>query len=751
MGMESQNQRRLAALMFIDMVGFTALTRAQEPQALAMLAELQDLVENEADKNTGQQIKALGDGFLYTFPSTLGAVNSALAIQEQLRTRNAQPGAVALDVRIGIHLGDVEHRGGDVFGYDVNLAQRVQSVSIPGEIWFTQPVYDQVRSRLGDRIRPVGQRALKSLPEPIRLYRVPCPEGAEPGSRGRTRPRLATLAAGLCVAGLLVGLLWWMHNTFGAGARLQVVVLPFTSIPDTPDTRDFCGGLEQTLCSALTLVGGAQPAIRVIPFNEVHRSGIAVPSAAMRAFGANRVLTGSVQRQGDQLRVTLNLIDGTGQIKSHILDKLQGDVYTLQDDLASRAASMLGFSPTQLNGSGASSQTHVAAAFEACLRGLGKLARFDKAENLDGAVADFRTAIEEDSHFALAYAGLAETYWRKYEFTKVASWKDRAVEAAGLAEKFGPDLSRTRVVLGLIAEGTGQQQRAEAEYQRAVALDPGNPEVYVGLARLLNAQGKVAAAERNFQIAIERLPDYWAGYNRLAGFYLEHNRYAEAETNYRRALEKTPDNYEVYANLGGLYYYMGREQEALTALRRSLSLRPTADAYSNLGTLQFLRGSYTDATRTFQDAVGLDTNNAVLWGNLADAQRLAKVGAPVVAAVYRKAVDLARQELEINPKQSLLRACLATYLANLWEREAALQEIARARADDPDNSQVAFLSALVHEAAGQRAQALAEIKIAVQKGYSPREIRVHPDLALLRQSPQFAEIAERLNAAAKTQ
>ncbi len=747
MGTEIHNQRRLAAIMFIDMVGFTALTHSQEPQALAMLTELRGLAEAAAATAQGRQIKALGDGFLYEFPSTLGAVNAAVAIQESLHRRNAAPSAIPLEVRIGIHLGDVEYREGDMFGYDVNVAHRVQSVSVPGEIWFTQPVYDQVRSRFGERIRPAGPRALKSLPEPIPLYRVPRPDGKVLRSARRRPPRLAVAGLVLVLFALTVlGGWWWGHAPRTRAFPLQVVVMPFASIPDTAETRDFCSGLEQTLCSALTLVGGTNPAIRVVPFNEMRRSDVTTPSDALRAFGANRVLTGSVQHQNGRLRVTLNLINATSQIASDILDKSTNDIYTLQDDLASRAASWLGLRSARADSTAAAGQTRVAAAFEACLRGLGKLARFDKIENLDGAIADFRVATVQDNGFALAYAGLAESYWRKYELTKVASWKDLAIEAAAQAERLGPEDSRVHVVLGMIARGTGQLSRAEAEFQRAVKLDPGNPEVYVGLARVLNARGKSSEAERNFQIAIERLPDYWAGYNRLAAFYLEHNRYPEAETNFLRALEKTPDNYEVYANLGGLYVYMEKDQEALDAFQHSLRLRRTADACSNLGTLQFLRGAYPEAVKAFEDALSLDANNALLWGNLGDAQRLAHANPGMAAAAYRKAVELARHDLEINPRETQLRAVLATYLANLSEHEAALREIATARAEDPDNHQIMFLSALVHESAGQHAEALAELKRPAKANYSPREIRSHPDLAGLHQTPEFAEILALLNA-----
>lgn len=743
MATDFTKQRRLAAIVFVDMAGFTAVANRNEQLALELLEELRALLRPIVQQFQGTEIKSLGDGFLLEFSSTSVAVNCALHAQSVLEERNSRtPSERRIQVRIGVHLGDIEHQDGDVLGNDVNIAQRVQSLARPGEVWFTEPVYQQVRNQVPKRIYSAGAKPLKHISRPLRLYCVPQAGKWRAFTLwvSRVEGLRWLLAAFTVLAVAAFGLGVAMQGRFKGTPPVQLAVLPFETIPDDPENRDFSSGLVQTLCSALTQLGSLKSGLQVVPFNEVHQAGVSSPRAALKVFGANRVITGSVQRQGTRLRVILNLVDSAGPrlLSSAKIDHTAGDIYTLQDELASQTASMLQVSlPAAAQAALSAGQTRVEGAYESYLRGLGKLARFDKQENLDGAIVDFEAALEKDKAYALAFAGLAEAYWRKYDHTKVERWKDRALEENALALKFGSGVPRVHLVAGLIASGTARLDEAMDHFQKVVERDPANTEVYFGLAQVCEAQANPAGAEKNYKIAIQRIPQYWAGYNRLGTFYTRLSRYEDALNCFKKAAELTPDNYSVLANLGATYYLIGRYSEATDALRRSLNLRPTADAYCNLGMVYFFQRQFPQAVQMFEEAVAMDSNNALFLGNLADAYRVSGADPARMRETYQRAAQLAFRALEINPKDAATRALLATYQAGLGDFDSAVLEIEKARAQAPADMPICFLSALVHEQAKQRERALAELQSAVRGGYSRLEVLGHPDLAELRADPKF--------------
>ena len=189
--------RRLAAIMFTDMVGYTAATQTDETGALKLLREQEELVRPLLAAHQGREVKATGDGFLVEFDSALHAVRCAIDVHEHLHDRNSKPGVTPIRLRIGIHLGDVEERRGDIFGDAVNIAARLEPLAAPGGICISGEVFNQVRNKIPNRFERLAPTTLKNVRIPVELYRVSLPwedPGSSPGSSSRTRLAVLPLA-----------------------------------------------------------------------------------------------------------------------------------------------------------------------------------------------------------------------------------------------------------------------------------------------------------------------------------------------------------------------------------------------------------------------------------------------------------------------------------------------------------------------------------------------------------------------------
>ena len=202
--------RRLAAIMFTDMVGSTASAQLNEAAALTLRQEQAALVRGVFAAHQGREIKSMGDGFLAEFESALRAVQCAIEIQQRLHDRNSRTNQPPIHLRVGIHLGDVEVRGSDIFGDSVNVASRIEPLANPGGICVTEPVFGQVRNKISNRFEKLETMALKNIQFPIDVYRLMLPW--EP-------TRTATPAP-----------------FDGKSDRNRVAVLPFANI--SPDTSD---------------------------------------------------------------------------------------------------------------------------------------------------------------------------------------------------------------------------------------------------------------------------------------------------------------------------------------------------------------------------------------------------------------------------------------------------------------------------------------------------------------------------------
>ena len=574
------------------------------------------------------------------------------------------------------------------------------------------------------------------------------PSPRTPPVGARLGPWTAALGAVIAAAALLAGPLRdpirdWLH-LWPVPREKHVAILPLAGASGDEASRAFSDGLVETLASQLSQIEGPQGSLWVVPMSEVRDARVTSAAAARRAFGVTLVVTGSLQRAGDRVRLSANLVDALTLRQLRSMPPLEAtvdDLALLQGTVAASIARML---ELELDARArrviAAGGTRNAPAYDLYLKGRGYLARYENPESLDQAVASFQQAIQQDSSFALAYAGLGEAYWRQYELASRSESVELAQKACRRALAINDLLAPVHVTLGLLHVGTGHAAEAVEDFQRALALDPVGTDARLGLARAQTALGRLEEAEAGYQKAIGQRPDYWGGHNDLGKFYYAQQRYTEAVRQFRRVIELTPDNARGYSNLGGIYHLMGRYDEALDMLQRSLSIRPTPEAASNVATLEFFRGRYEEAARAFEKAVKLGSSDYQLWYNLAAAYYWAPDLRDKAAAAYGRAIALAEEARKTNPRDASLLAVLADCYGHLGRAREARQLVAEALRLAPADGEVLFRAACLVEFLGDRARALALVTRAMAGGYSKDEVARAPDLEALRADPRFKTV-----------
>jgi serine/threonine-protein kinase len=528
-------------------------------------------------------------------------------------------------------------------------------------------------------------------------------------------------------------------------AEKRIAVLAFTNVGGDPANQVIADGLQEVVSSALTRLEQFQGALVVVPASDVRTEKVASARDAGRLLNANLVIAGSMQRNGaGRVQVIINLVDTRtiSQLRTEVIEASLFDLSALQDGVVEKVARMLrlALAPAAAQGLKAGG-TAVSAAYRYYVDGLGYLGRYDRPENVDLAIAAFQKAVTLDPKYALALAGLAQAWWRRYELTKDPEAIDAAWANVSRALALNDRLALVHITAGMVHAGKGEYERAESEFRRALELDPLSADAYRELGAVLLKLDQTARAEETYKKAVELRKDDALSVKQLGVFYFKTGRYPEAERCFRQVIRMTPDSAKAYSNLGAVYKQEGRNSDASEAFQKSVSIEPTVNGYNNLGYYYYYDGRYSDAAAQFKSAAALAPDDSQLWGNLADAYRWVPELKSHAPEVYRHAVDLIGREIDINPRDAELHSRLATYRVALGDRPAALKEIERALELAPTDRSVRFKAALVYEQTGQRDRALQALAAAIRAGYGMTEILKAPALRSLREDPRFKRLA----------
>ena len=508
----------------------------------------------------------------------------------------------------------------------------------------------------------------------------------------------------------------------------QLAVFEFQTVNGRAEDSSFTAGLTDAVTTQLTQLMDGRT-FQVVPARDLRERHITKAEDARRDFGVNLVLEGSLYRSGDRVRVDYALVDARTrrQLKSRSVTIAAADPFAMQDQIVDGAAEMLQLQiPAAQRNPMRPHGTQVPGAYTLYLRGKGYVENYDKPDNVDTAIGLFQQALQLDPGYAAAYAGLGSAYWKKYLYTKDASLIQSTRAPCEQALHLDGKLSVAHECLGTIAGGTGHYEEAVQEFGRALASEPTNDEADAGLARAYELLGRPDEAEKTYQRAIDVRPQYWAGYNSLGTFYFRQNEYPKAAEMFSKVVALAPDSFHGYDNLGAAYLGEGEYPEAIDTFKHSISLRPTAYAYSNVGTAYFYMHQFDDAAANYEQSLKLDGGDFEVWWNLGEAYYWSAANKPQAEHAFRQCVSLGGPQLSIDPRNVETMEVLAVCHAMLNERKEAIALIQRADALGPKDAELSFKAALVYTQLRDEDQAVARLTDALNAGYPAKLARDTP-------------------------
>ncbi|MFO8034744.1 MAG: adenylate/guanylate cyclase domain-containing protein, partial [Candidatus Bipolaricaulota bacterium] len=487
-------------------------------------------------------VKSTGDGFLVEFPSALSAMQCALAVQQAVNKRNVEvPEGHRLQLRIGLHVGEVVPQDGDILGDGVNIASRIERLAPPGGIALSQQVYDQIQHRVNVELASLGKQQLKNVRIPVEVYQV-----AGEGPSRRSRPREWT----------------------------RIAVLPLANISPDPADAYFADGMTEELIYRLSQIGG----LRVIAQTSAmpYRGADKRISQIGEELGVGVVLEGSVRKAGNRVRITAQLVDTRTEehLWSCAYERELEDVFALQRDIAHEVAQalevkLLAGERRQL----AKEATQDVEAYTLYLKGR-HFWNQRTQEGLERGIDYFQRSLEADPQFAPAHAGLADSFavLTALGFMPAEEGYPMAEEAALEALRLDEGLAEAHASLGLI----------RWQYRR-----------------------DISQAERSLRYAIQLNPNYATAHHWYALALAVTGRLEEGVAEIRRALELDPLSQAINADAGRILTLARRYDEAREQYRSALELAPgyvKGGLYGGLAMACVLQGAVEDARGALEEA-----------------------------------------------------------------------------------------------------------------------------------------------------
>jgi adenylate cyclase len=473
-------ERRLAAILAADVVGYSRLMEADEAGTLSALkSHRKDLIDPRVAEHHGRVVKLMGDGALIEFGSVIDAVEFAVAVQQSMIERNAKvPDIRQIEFRIGINIGDIIVEGEDIYGDGVNVAARLETLSDPGSICVAQNVFNQVKNKVDLGFEDMGEQKVKNITEPVRAYRVQLP-----------RPSVIDASPVL-------------------PDKPSIAVLPFNNMSGDPEQEYLSDGITEDIITALSRLRWFLVIARNSTF--VYKGRSVDVKQVGRELGVRYVLEGSVRKAGNRVRITAQLVDATSGAHywAQNFDRELTDIFELQDDITRSVASAI--EPKLVAAEGARFQSRSPqdlSAWDLVMRAMTHYGRMTTSES-GIAIKILRSTVQKypdygPAHSLLAFALLVSDH---------VGWKPEdddygdAAELARRAAQLDNEDPWAHLALGYFAFTRRKTDETIKEYKRALELNPNFATAHGYLGWALAFDGQSDEAIRYFELALRMSP-----------------------------------------------------------------------------------------------------------------------------------------------------------------------------------------------------------------------------------------------------
>src|SRR6266481_2374856 len=547
-------ERRLAAIFAVDVAGYSRLIGADEEGTFERLkAHRRELIDPKIAEHHGRIVKTTGDGMLVEFASPVKAVRCAIEVQQGMVDRNGDvPQERRIEFRIGINLGDVIAEEGDIYGDGVNVAARLEGIAEPGAVYLSRAVRDFVRDRPEIVLEDLGEKPLKNIAKPVRVFRIGAPDGAARAPQAAAPPPVPD--------------------------KPSIAVLPFANMSGDAEQEYFSDGITEDLITDLSKVSSLFVIARNSSFAYKGRS-VKVQEIG-RDLGVRFVLEGSIRKAGNRVRITAQLLDAGsgGHLWAERFDRDLTDIFATQDEVVEKIVSALAVTLTQGEAQRLRRRgTANIEAYETWLRARELLSRSTR-EAVAQAKAMYHRAIEIDPNFAAAHAGLSLATISEY----VSDWAadpaaalDEAERWARRAVELNDHEPVSHMALGNVLLWRRNLEGALAECRRMIELDPNFAQGHSATGLALMYAGRAAEALEAFAIA-KRLdphhPSIVLHFLAQANFSL--GKYETAAQQLVDRIARTPGTDASRMLLASCYGHLRRVQDARSAWSELLKVNP---------------------------------------------------------------------------------------------------------------------------------------------------------------------------------
>jgi adenylate cyclase len=594
-------KRKLTAILSADVKGYSRLMEEDEEGTLRTLTTYREVMASLIRQHNGRVVNAPGDALLAEFDSVVDAVKSAAEIQRELAKRNADlPADQRMEYRIGINLGDVMVDGDSIYGDGVNIAARLESLADAGGICISGTAFDHVKNKLNLGYKYLGEQAVKNILEPVRVYQVlmePEAAGKVIGEK-KTKPRQwqrVALSLGVILIVIVAAVVAYFNlrpsaprvevaskekMAFPLPDKPSIAVLPFTNMSNDKEQDYFADGLAEEIINALSKLSNVFVIARNSSFTYKGRQ-VKVQQVA-EEMGVRYVLEGGVRKMGDKVRITAQLVDALSgnYLMSEQYERDIKDIFAIQDDVTMKVLTSLRVNLTEGESARAFARgTKNLEAYLKLLQAYEQRMTWNK-DSLARARQLAEEAVTLDPGYALAYSQLAwalvsEVVLGVYDNPQKVL--ERAYRLAERAVALDDSLAWSHIALGIvIARYKKDWDKAVAEGQRAIALEPGSAYGYGFLAIFLTWAGRDEDAipyyRKAFRLSPRPLP-VWS-FN-LTASYIAMGQYEEAIKILKGIVEKQPDQMFAHIYLAVAYVLSGREDDARKEAAEILRIDPT--------------------------------------------------------------------------------------------------------------------------------------------------------------------------------